>query len=240
MNCGGLTKLTIRGFTPSIDLIHLVLCRSPNGVPVDAILLGGRRSTTVPLVSQAYSWEHGVFLGSVLSSETTHSTTGEVGQFKRDPFAIQAFLGYKLGDYLQHWIDMGERLGRHAPQIFQVNWFRKNQNGTYLWPGFGDNARVLKWVCQRIRGKLGATKTAIGFVPTPSELDLTGLDLSSEALADLLRVSPHEWVEECSDMRKFLNSVESLPPILAKQLHHQEKRYSKANLRLILLIFAEY
>lgn len=199
---------------------------SPNGVPIDAFLLGGRRSTTVPLVAQALSWEHGVFLGAVLSSETTHATDGATGVAKRDPFAFRSFLGYRLGDYLQHWGDMGQRLGRHAPLVFQVNFFRRDSaaDGAYLWPGFGDNARVLKWVCQRVRGEVGARRTAVGLVPHARDLDLTGLDLSREVVENkLLAVNAHEWMEECKDMKKFLGGVESLPGFVASQLTTLEK-----------------
>lgn len=199
---------------------------SVGGVPIDAFLLGGRRSAIVPLVAQAHNWEHGIFLGSVLSSETTASTTdSEGGQVKRDPFAIRTFLGYRLGEYLQHWMEMGKRLGRHAPLIFQVNWFRK-ENGNYLWPGYGDNTRVLKWICQRISGAVDAKRTAVGLVPYIQDLDLAGLDKHvKDAVPRLLQVNPHEWNEELLDMKKFLESIEETPNFITRQVNHLEKRY---------------
>ena len=138
---------------------------NPNGVPIDIFIFGGRRSSVVPLVYEAFSWDHGVFLGATAASETTFANIGEVGSLRRDPFAMKPFCSYNMGDYFQHWLNMGDRLGSKAPRIFYVNWFRKNHDGRFLWPGFSDNSRALKWMCERIDGKVGAKKSAIGLLP---------------------------------------------------------------------------
>jgi phosphoenolpyruvate carboxykinase (GTP) len=169
----------------------------PNGVPISAILFGGRRATTVPLVTEARDWQHGVFMGATLSSETTAAAVGKVGVVRRDPMAMLPFMGYNAGDYLGHWIDVGKDNDESKlPKIFYVNWFRKDENGKFVWPGFSENGRVLKWVIERLEGKAAAVETPIGHVPTPDSLDVTGLELSREALEVALAVDPEEWTDE--------------------------------------------
>ena len=167
---------------------------NPEGVPIDAILFGARRQRRIPVVYEARTWQHGTFLGATLSSETTAAATGQVGVLRRDPMAMWPFCGYNMGDYFQHWLDVGAKL-THPPKIFRVNWFRTNENGRYLWPGFGDNLRVLKWILERCDGKGKAVDTAIGAVPTVDAIDRSGLELSDFDMGRLLRVDPAEWVE---------------------------------------------
>jgi phosphoenolpyruvate carboxykinase (GTP) len=191
----------------------------PEGVPIDIFIFGGRRSDVVPLVYEAFDWEHGVFLGATAASVTTAAIVGEVGVLRRDPFAMMPFCGYNMADYFQHWFDMGERLGAKAPRIFYVNWFRKGPEGQWLWPGFGDNSRVLKWMCERVEGKIGARKTAIGLLPNDGDLDLTGLKLPAENMKELLRVDPNVWQGELSDIEEFFARFGGrLPERLRKQL----------------------
>ncbi|MBF0100777.1 MAG: phosphoenolpyruvate carboxykinase (GTP) [Desulfobacterales bacterium] len=196
------------------------------GVPIDIFIFGGRRASVVPLVHEAYNWDHGVFLGATASSETTAANIGAVGNLRRDPFAMQPFCGYNMGDYFQHWLDMGDRMGKNAPKIFYVNWFRKNAEGKWLWPGFGDNSRVLKWMCERVEGKTGAVETPIGYMPRPEDLDLSGLNLSPEFLTELLRVDPVAWQTEAADVEKnhFVKFGNRLPKRLTQQLDALKKR----------------
>jgi phosphoenolpyruvate carboxykinase (GTP) len=170
----------------------------PKGVPIDAILFGGRRASAVPLVTEAFDWQHGVFLASNVASEGTAAAENKVGELRRDPFAMLPFCGYHMGDYFAHWLKVGERKGAQLPKIFFVNWFRKDKDGKFIWPGFGDNARVLKWVSERIDGRADANETAIGMVPTKESLDLAGLSLSDEALDTLTGVDLDVWDEEAS------------------------------------------
>jgi phosphoenolpyruvate carboxykinase (GTP) len=194
----------------------------PRGVPIDAILFGGRRKTTVPLVSEARDWVHGVYLGATLSSETTAAAAGEVGVVRRDPMAMLPFIGYHAGDYLQHWIDMATTAPGDAaklPRIFYVNWFRRGDDGRFLWPGFGENSRVLKWICDRLDGRADAVQTPIGAVPTPQALDLTGLDLDADDLAAVLRVDPGEWQAEIAQISKWFSTFgDRLPTVLRAEL----------------------
>ncbi|HIF65039.1 MAG TPA: phosphoenolpyruvate carboxykinase (GTP) [Acidimicrobiia bacterium] len=191
----------------------------PAGVPISAILFGGRRATTVPLVSEALDWEHGVFLGSVMSSEKTAAAAGAIGQVRRDPFAMLPFCGYNFGDYFQHWLDIGKHQGAKLPKLFYVNWFRKNQEGRFIWPGFGDNARVLKWVLGRIAGTTEAVETPIGMVPKTEDLDVAGLDLTADALESLLTVDVTEWQNELTLIEEHYESIgERLPNEMRLQL----------------------
>ncbi|MBY0562732.1 MAG: phosphoenolpyruvate carboxykinase (GTP) [Hyphomonadaceae bacterium] len=170
----------------------------PKGVPIDAILFGGRRASAVPLVTEAFDWAQGVFLASNVASEGTAAAENKVGELRRDPFAMLPFCGYHMGDYFAHWLSIGERAGAKLPQIYFVNWFRKNKDGKFIWPGFGDNARVLKWICERLDGKADAVETPIGLLPTKAALDTSGLSLSDDALDALLSVDLDVWVEEAS------------------------------------------
>ena len=198
---------------------------NPAGVPIDIFVFGGRRAGLVPLVFQSYDWDHGVFLGSTAGSETTAANIGSVGNLRRDPFAMTPFCGYNMGDYFQHWFDMGDRLGDKAPRIFYVNWFRKNAEGKWLWPGFGENIRALKWMCERIDGKVGGRETSIGYVPSAEDLDLTGLDVPDEFMQELLRVDTEGWKAELPGIDKFFASFgDRLPDRLRKQLEALRER----------------
>ena len=197
----------------------------PEGVPIDIFVFGGRRASVVPLVYEAYNWDQGVFLGATASSETTAANIGDVGKLRRDPFAMKPFCGYNMGDYFQHWLDMGERLGDKAPRIFYVNWFRKSPDGKFLWPGFGDNSRVLKWMCERVEGKAGAQETPIGFLPDKTDLDLTGLDMPPEDMAELLHVNTVAWKAEVPDIQKHFDQFgDRLPKQLKAQLDQLDSR----------------
>ncbi len=199
----------------------------PAGVPISAMLFGGRRASVVPLVFQSFGWEHGVFLGSIMASETTAAAAGQVGKLRRDPFAMLPFCGYNMGDYFAHWL----RLGAGAPdpdrlpKIFYVNWFRKDADGKWLWPGFGDNSRVLEWVFQRVNGRGDAVETPIGFVPAPGAIDIEGMDVSKEDLEELLRVDADEWRAEVPLIREhFATFGDRLPPALHDQVDQLERR----------------
>ncbi|NLD72661.1 MAG: phosphoenolpyruvate carboxykinase (GTP) [Chloroflexi bacterium] len=197
----------------------------PEGVPIDILIFGGRRASLVPLVFQSYDWDHGVFLGSTASSETTAANIGSVGNLRRDPFAMTPFCGYNMADYFQHWFDMGDRLGDKAPHIFYVNWFRKSPEGKFIWPGFGDNSRALKWMCERVDGKAGARETAIGYMPSEEDLDLTGLDMPAEDLAELLEVDEEGWRAEVPTIDSFYADFgERLPERLREQLRKLKER----------------
>ena len=191
----------------------------PRGVPIDAILFGGRRASAVPLVTEAFDWEHGVFMGSTVASEGTAAAENKVGELRRDPFAMLPFCGYNMGDYFAHWLKMGQ--GRDAsklPRIFFVNWFRKDQDGRFVWPGFGDNSRVLKWISERIDGEAEAADTAVGRVPTQGSLDLSGLDLTQAHLSTLLDVDAEVWREEAALIPAFYEKFgDRLPQALWAQ-----------------------
>jgi phosphoenolpyruvate carboxykinase (GTP) len=193
---------------------------NPQGVPISAILFGARRQRTVPLVFQSRDWQHGVFLGATLSSETTAASTGKVGVLRRDPMAMLPFCGYNMGDYWDHWLHVGQRL-QSPPKIFRVNWFRTGGNGKFLWPGFGDNLRVLEWVLQRCEGRGEATETAIGNTPTKKSLDLKGLDLSDEAISTLLRVDPADWAEAVHSQEEFFSSFGDRLPQGIREEHER-------------------
>ena len=197
---------------------------APNGVPISAIIFGGRRAATTPLVYQSRSWDNGVFVGSIMASETTAAAAGAVGVVRRDPMAMLPFCGYHMGDYFQHWIDMGKKI-KVQPKIFNVNWFRTDSEGHFIWPGFGDNMRVLLWILDRCEGKVGAKETPIGYVPEIDDLDMEGLDVSKETLADLLNVDKEIWKEEAAGIEEFYKKFgDRLPAELKKQLDELKAR----------------
>ncbi|MBB1021140.1 phosphoenolpyruvate carboxykinase (GTP) [Dietzia sp. E1] len=191
---------------------------SPEGVPISAILFGGRRADTVPLVSEAYSWNHGVYIGATLSSGQTAAAEGQVGAVRRDPMAMLPFVGYNVGEYFQHWVDMGARGGDKMPKIFLVNWFRKGADGRFLWPGFGENSRVLKWVIDRIEGRVEGDETAAGLTARASDIDMTGLDTPLEDVEAALAVDPEEWRRELPLITEWL---EFCGPKVPAEVHEQ-------------------
>jgi phosphoenolpyruvate carboxykinase (GTP) len=197
----------------------------PEGVEIDAILFGGRRATNVPLVTEAYDWQHGVFMGATIASEQTAAAEGTVGELRRDPFAMLPFCGYNMADYWGHWLDMGARsAGTALPKVFQVNWFRKNQNG-FLWPGFGENSRVLAWVVDRLEGHGGFVDTPLGRVPAPGALAVDGLDLAEETLAELFAVEIDSWLHECELTENYFAKFgEHLPTQMTTELSSLRKR----------------
>ncbi len=198
-----------------------IICKDwekPEGVPIDIFLFGGRRAGVVPLVNEAYSFDHGVFLGATASSETTAANIGAVGNLRRDPFAMQPFCGYNMADYFQHWLDMGDKLKNKAPRIFYVNWFRKTPEGRWLWPGYGENSRVLKWMCERVEGKVDAVKTPIGLLPRIDDLDLRGISIPPQDIEELLKVDIDAWKAEIPDIDKhFSQFKDRFPERLKKQ-----------------------
>jgi phosphoenolpyruvate carboxykinase (GTP) len=202
--------------------------QDPKGVPISAILFGGRRATNVPLVTESRDWRHGVFLGSIMSSEKTAAAAGTVGELRFDPFAMLPFCGYNMGDYFQHWLDIGEATdAAKLPKLFWVNWFRKSDEGAFLWPGFGENSRVLKWVVERLSGEGGSLETAIGYVPSAEDLDLTGLDIDPATLAELLSVDNDAWKAELPQLEAHYGRIgERLPEALKDELEDLEKRLS--------------
>ena len=196
----------------------------PEGVPISAMIFGGRRAKTAPLVYQSRDWKHGVFVGSTMASETTAAAAGAVGVVRRDPMAMLPFCGYHMADYFQHWLDMGEKLGDKAPKIFNVNWFRTDDEGKFIWPGFGDNMRVLMWILGRCDGTAEAEETAIGFEPRPDDIELEGLDIDRETLAGLLSVDKDLWKTEAEGIREFYKKFEDkLPKELMAELEKLEK-----------------
>ena len=178
---------------------------NPEGVPVSAIIFGGRRATTAPLVYQSFDWTHGTYIGSAVSSETTAAATGAVGVLRHDPMAMKPFIGYNVGDYWAHWLEMGARLGSKAPKIFNVNWFRTDDQGNFLWPGYGENMRVLDWIIKRVEGEVEAVETPIGYLPKPEDINLKGIEdeVSPSALQALLTVDKDEWKKEIAEMRRY-------------------------------------
>ena len=199
---------------------------SPTGVPISAIIFGGRRKTTVPLVAEAFSWQHGVFLGATLSSETTAAATGAVGVVRRDPMAMLPFIGYDAGDYLAHWLSMATRTeAAKLPKVFYVNWFRRDADGGFLWPGFGENSRVLKWIIERLDGTTGAEPTAIGNVPSAGALDVDGLNMTADQVSAALRVDRDEWAAELPLIREWFDFLgDSVPTALRTELAALESR----------------
>ena len=201
---------------------------NPKGVPVSAIVFGGRRAKTAPLVYQSRDWNHGVFVGSIMASETTAAATGAVGVVRRDPMAMLPFCGYHMGDYWQHWIDMGKKLGDKAPKIFNVNWFRTDDEGHFIWPGFGDNMRVLLWILNRCEGKADAVETPIGYEPKPEDIDIDGLDLDLDTIKGLLDVDVDLWKEEAKGIHEFYGKFgDKLPEELRHQLAVLEENLNK-------------
>ncbi len=202
----------------------------PAGVAVDAMIFGGRRATVVPLVTEALDWNHGVFMGSTMSSEMTAAAAGGVGQLRFDPFAMLPFCGYNMAEYFQNWLDIGAREGADLPKLFYVNWFRKDpDSGKFLWPGFGENSRVLKWVFERCTGAAEGVETAVGIVPAPGELDVSGLDISDEDLAAVVTVDPEAFKAQLPQVREFLAKFgDDLPAEIGAQLEAFEKRLDAA------------
>ncbi len=200
---------------------------NPEGVPIDAIVFGGRRAKTAPLVYQSYDWNHGTFVGSIMASETTAAAAGAVGVVRRDPMAMRPFVGYNMGDYFTHWLEMGNKIP-NAPKIFHVNWFRTDDEGNFIWPGFGDNLRVLLWMLDRVDGKVGAKETAIGYIPETADIDTTGLDISKETMDELLSVDKESWLADIANIREFYDLVgDTVPAELKSQLDALEARLSK-------------
>ena len=192
----------------------------PAGVPISAFIFGGRRARVAPLVYESMNWQHGVFVAATMASETTAAITGQVGVTRRDPMAMLPFCGYNMGDYFRHWLEMGRSVP-HPPKIFHVNWFRKGADGKFLWPGFGENVRVLKWILERIEGNGKAAETPIGFVPTPDALTLDGLDISRSTVEELLRVDASDWLREAEETKSFFAQFGDRLPTELTQEHAQ-------------------
>ena len=208
---------------------------NPDGVPVSAIIFGGRRASTTPLVYQSFDWVHGTYMGSAVSSETTAAATGAVGVLRHDPMAMKPFIGYNVGDYWAHWLEMGEKLGNKAPKIFNVNWFKQDENGNFIWPGFGDNMRVLDWIIRRCEGKVDAVETPIGFLPKKGDINLKGIEdeVTSEVEDKLLAVDIDLWKKEIAEMRRYYNDDikakgGNIPQALYDELDKIEARLNKA------------
>ena len=199
---------------------------NPEGVPISAIIFGGRRAKTAPLVYQSFSWQHGVFIGSIMASETTAAATGQVGVVRRDPMAMLPFCGYHMGDYWQHWLDMGKKIPK-PPKIFNVNWFRTDEDGNFAWPGFGDNMRVLQWIISRADDEIGAAETALGYEPNTHDIDMEGLDMSMYDMRRLLSVDRDLWLKECEDARAYYEKIGKVPPELYSELDALEMRLNR-------------
>ena len=199
---------------------------NPEGVPISAIIFGGRRAKTAPLVYQSFSWQHGVFIGSIMASETTAAATGQVGVVRRDPMAMLPFCGYHMGDYWQHWLDMGKKIPK-PPKIFNVNWFRTDEDGNFAWPGFGDNMRVLQWIISRADNEIGASETALGYEPNTHDIDMEGLDMSMYDMRRLLSVDRDLWLKECEDARAYYEKIGKVPPELYSELDALEMRLNR-------------
>jgi phosphoenolpyruvate carboxykinase (GTP) len=199
----------------------------PKGVPISAIMFGGRRAAVVPLVHEARDWEHGTFMGSIMSSETTAAQAGQVGKLRFDPMAMLPFCGYHMGDYFAHWLRVAQREGAEMPRVFYVNWFRKDEDGRFMWPGFGENSRVLAWIFRRLTGEAKAEETAIGLVPPLGEggIDTEGLEINAETMAKLLEVDTEGWLAQLPQMKQHLAEFgEKLPAELHAQLEGLEQR----------------
>ena len=199
---------------------------NPMGVPISAIIFGGRRAKTAPLVYQSFSWQHGVFMGSIMASETTAAAAGEVGVVRRDPMAMLPFCGYHMANYWQHWLVMGRRIP-NPPKIFHVNWFRTDENGEFEWPGFGDNMRVLKWITERCFGEIGSEETALGYEPYLRDIESTKLDLSISTMRDLFSVDRDLWKKECEEIRAYYRKIGNVPVELWEELEALEARINR-------------
>ena len=207
---------------------------NPAGVPISAIIFGGRRASTTPLVYQSFDWTHGTYMGSAVSSETTAAATGAVGVLRHDPMAMKPFIGYNVGDYWAHWLEMGEKLGDKAPKIFNVNWFKQDENGNFIWPGFGDNMRVLDWIIKRCEGAIDADETAIGYLPKKTDINVEGIEdeVTPEIMDKLLAVDKDLWTKEIAEMRRYYkediaDKGGKVPEALIKELDKLEERLSK-------------
>ena len=201
---------------------------NPDGVPIDAIVFGGRRAKTAPLVYQSFDWNHGTFVGSIMASETTAAAAGAVGVVRRDPMAMRPFVGYNMGDYFAHWLEMGKKIPK-APKIFHVNWFRTDDEGNFIWPGFGDNLRVLLWMLDRCDGKADAKTTPIGYIPNTEDIDITGLDLDKSTMDELLSVDKQAWLDDVANIREFYALIgDTVPEELRNQLDALEDRLKNA------------
>jgi len=200
---------------------------APEGVPISAFIFGGRRARVAPLVYEAFSWQHGVFVGATMASETTAAATGDVGITRRDPMAMLPFCGYNMADYFQHWLEMGRKIPK-PPKIFHVNWFRKGTDGKFLWPGYGENVRVLKWILERVEGRGQADETPIGYVPSRDALTLDGVNIPQDNLQKLLQVNPDDWEAELEDTRQFFAKLGSrLPHVLREEHESLSRRFQK-------------
>jgi phosphoenolpyruvate carboxykinase (GTP) len=200
---------------------------NPKGVPISAVLVGGRRPNTIPLVHESFDWEHGVFMGSIMGSEITAAAISDkIGQVRRDPFAMLPFSGYHISDYLQHWLNIGKMTDADKlPKLFYVNWFQKDENGKFIWPGFGDNSRVLKWIVERVSGQGKAVKTPIGYMPSINAIDIQGINISEDDMKKLLNVNADEWLDEVASIREYYKTLgEKLPSELVAQLEALEER----------------
>jgi len=200
---------------------------NPKGVPISAIVFGGRRAKTAPLVYESFNWQHGVFVGATMASETTAAASGAVGVVRRDPMAMLPFAGYNMADYFGHWLEMGKKIPK-LPKIFNVNWFRLDENGNFIWPGFGDNLRVLNWIIDRCEGRVDAVETPIGYLPKASDINIEGLDISEDVMKELLKVDKNVWLEEVKGQREFFSQFgDRLPKEIKDELEALENRLSK-------------
>mgnify|MGYP002586378039 CR=1 FL=1 len=199
---------------------------NPAGVPISAIIFGGRRASTTPLVYQSFDWTHGTYMGSAVSSETTAAATGAVGVLRHDPMAMKPFIGYNVGDYWAHWLEMGLKIP-HPPKIFNVNWFRTDEDGNFAWPGFGDNMRVLQWIISRADDEIGAAETALGYEPNTHDIDMEGLEMSMYDMRRLLSVDRDLWLQECEDAREYYEKIGKVPPELYEELDALEMRLNR-------------
>ncbi len=202
---------------------------NPKGVPISAFLFGGRRGSVIPLVNEAFDWVHGVFLGASVSSETTAAAAGDIGKLRHDPFAMLPFCGYNMGDYFNHWIKTGEKADENKlPRIFYVNWFRKDENGKFIWPGFGDNIRVLKWILERVEGKENFVESPIGRLPKPGSIDTTGLDITEQSMNKLFEVDKESGLRELEELKGYFKLFgDRLPKQLSEEVNLLEARLKK-------------